>query len=936
MPSGACAEGETGGRFCYNRGMTNPAAGPEDHSLPEVDGIEFRKWAEFGTQEYGRTPWFFLRELAQNARDAGARSIDVDAGRDETGREYLAFGDDGAGMSWVEACRFLFRLYSSSKDRDEEAAGKYGIGFWTVLHFDPEEIRIFSRQGREGWGIALDRDLRSRTLSASPGIQGTRIMLVRRPLFPTAAEFTAEVRRELIHHCGFIRGRQRRPLSLRFQGEKVNREFTLPGPVVVRYREGHAETVAGLGEQPLVRLYARGLFIWEGRFLEEISGRSESSTASLAKGVYPVLLLDSDRLDGTIFRREALAGKELQKLLHCAEQALNELLVSQVRRAYPRTWRRRLIDTLARERRRLLWASMPLLAVFLFLFIFKPTLPSLFQGKSAPPTPSSVILGETEAGPVPPLALRLRYMPPDPLYFRFFAAERYESGKGFQSEPDQEDTLPATTGTQIALELSGFGENLYLPVPTGFRLLFDSLDPPLITGLGRIRPGEHSVLLEFTRRPRRIRYRCAPERIISLSTQRISRLTELPGSLRERLQLIFPIEAINGAAANTEVIGLVSRTLREGWGYEPVPVQALHGATERGRNSGWYERVEAGMRGDCDVLNGVAALYFRYFSIPARLAVGVTGQEGKGSDILHSWVEYHDGVWRVFDATRIVSAATAPAAATVGNGKKRWPLSLLLAMALSVPALLFVLHRWRRRKGVGIAADCTPAQARRMLGDLAVRMIENPEFWKGNPVISDIPFIPVLRGRFLSLREAARLARRSRLYKGGRENRLARTLAGRGFVVLDAGAADFSSFFQVFPRVRDLDAVDSLGCRRPQPMAVTAEEQLLASVNRRIARIDPGFPPFLLASTAPAELFRLISLQPAGSRRSATLPPRFFAISAMHPALAELARKWRSEPELAEFGLVMETVVRYRLPLVEAAEFQGRFADSLLRRGRGR
>ena len=51
-------------------------------------GAEFRGLAEAVTRSYGDDPWFFLRELAQNSRDAGARSIRVSA-LSEAGTETL-------------------------------------------------------------------------------------------------------------------------------------------------------------------------------------------------------------------------------------------------------------------------------------------------------------------------------------------------------------------------------------------------------------------------------------------------------------------------------------------------------------------------------------------------------------------------------------------------------------------------------------------------------------------------------------------------------------------------------------------------------------------------------------------------------------------------------------------------------------------------------
>ncbi len=40
-----------------------------------MNANEYRKWIEAGLKDYGDAPWFFIRELAQNSRDAGAGTI---------------------------------------------------------------------------------------------------------------------------------------------------------------------------------------------------------------------------------------------------------------------------------------------------------------------------------------------------------------------------------------------------------------------------------------------------------------------------------------------------------------------------------------------------------------------------------------------------------------------------------------------------------------------------------------------------------------------------------------------------------------------------------------------------------------------------------------------------------------------------------------------
>ena len=81
-----------------------------------MNNIEIRKYIEAAFKNYGKDPWFFIRELAQNSRDAGAKKINVNAGYTKKGDEYIIFEDNGAGMPISYAKHYLFSLYSSSKN----------------------------------------------------------------------------------------------------------------------------------------------------------------------------------------------------------------------------------------------------------------------------------------------------------------------------------------------------------------------------------------------------------------------------------------------------------------------------------------------------------------------------------------------------------------------------------------------------------------------------------------------------------------------------------------------------------------------------------------------------------------------------------------------------------------------------------------------------
>lgn len=111
-----------------------------------ADAGAFFERARLEAERYGEDGWVFLRELVQNARDARATRIEfetVAAGGDEQ----LTCRDNGAGMSPDDVDRFLLRLYASSKEDDRDSIGFFGVGFWSVLLFEPREIRVVTRNG---------------------------------------------------------------------------------------------------------------------------------------------------------------------------------------------------------------------------------------------------------------------------------------------------------------------------------------------------------------------------------------------------------------------------------------------------------------------------------------------------------------------------------------------------------------------------------------------------------------------------------------------------------------------------------------------------------------------------------------------------------------------------------------------------------------------
>lgn len=91
-------------------------------------GLDFRGRARVEADRYGPDPWVFVRELLQNARDAGATAVEILVA-EEAGQLRVEVRDDGEGMSYEHARRYLFALYASSKESRVDQAGRFGVGF---------------------------------------------------------------------------------------------------------------------------------------------------------------------------------------------------------------------------------------------------------------------------------------------------------------------------------------------------------------------------------------------------------------------------------------------------------------------------------------------------------------------------------------------------------------------------------------------------------------------------------------------------------------------------------------------------------------------------------------------------------------------------------------------------------------------------------------
>ncbi len=121
----------------------------------------------------------FLRELVQNAIDAGTASVEVrlehDAG---TGVMKVAVRDKGEGMTREILESQLLVLFRSTKEKDDSKIGKFGIGFASVLAPRPSVVVVQTARAGQRLTLHLHPDLTYQLFEAGPATRtGTSVTL---------------------------------------------------------------------------------------------------------------------------------------------------------------------------------------------------------------------------------------------------------------------------------------------------------------------------------------------------------------------------------------------------------------------------------------------------------------------------------------------------------------------------------------------------------------------------------------------------------------------------------------------------------------------------------------------------------------------------------------------------------------------------------------
>jgi len=974
----------------------------------------FRARARAEADRYGPDPWVFVRELLQNARDAGATRVTFDA---ETvgGLWRLRCRDDGEGMSYAHARRYLFALYASSKEERRDQVGRFGVGFWSILRFEPSRIVIRSRPRAPGldpsghvpgdsgaWELELAGDLES-AVQRSPSMEPGTEVLLERPA--PDAELERRVFEAAWQNARYLvtRDRPELPLKIFVNGRPVNARFELPAPSSA-FRRGSVRGVVGLGSAARVELFSRGLRVRAAASLADFTagggrhtGRSRVQFTELPGRLAPQALLESDALELLLSRSDARENKALRKLMRLAERELARLIARQLDAVRPLAWWRRIwLDLRMRLRDSLVWrtalaaglgAAVALAIawgmwgdhVFARLrgdLAFLSGGDAVAVAAAGDMSPRYTDLGRLYRGPqvdvlsgsgVP---IELAYEPADARhYFAALILERLDAaGQAVANEPGALVRYTAPPAgiclreacTRVALVVESQAGLLRLPVPTGHRvdvasvqlgdehqtLLATAADEPAL-----LLPGATRGTLRYTTVPAAPPVASAqprPSGLLTADLRKAARaLRRLP--LRERVQPLIQLT-------------------RERVAYSNAPeVAARHQAPEL-QGQHFIARTLAIGAGDCDMQNALLVALLQEALVPARMAIGFVGQDGRTNAWLHAWAEYRDGLgpWQIADASAsarplaLVGPANTPAAETgppapvdstadtspvPGDSQDEdpttapapaadpeqlpraldpaapppVPTNMSQATAPSRPPLDPALRVWLGRlalmSGLGALLGLGLVLARRTRRELALEVghdlsrllqgaLQQPEAFAAVPAVFQRPLVPTAGGPAISLDDARALAGKSRLYRSRSGSDLASRAVAGGARVLEDSVPEARAVADALGAI-DLDPWDRM-------LAAAIDSPLLTAVNAALRAAGERI--VVIAAAGLGEEVRSLDLQPLRLRGSPWHGRRVVVVGQDNPWLRDAAAALSDRPSAAVFAALDYLADRLDLP----------------------
>ncbi|MFO7565279.1 MAG: ATP-binding protein [Enhygromyxa sp.] len=204
-------------------------------------------------------PWSCLRELIQNAIDAGSEEIDVRIEHEpaedpeDPGLLIVELVDTGEGMDRQIIDTRLTRLFSSAKDGDYTKIGRFGIGFVSVFALEPELVCVDTGRNGEFWRVLFKADRSFERIVLDHPIEGTTIRIYKRGDKADVALARERARRTLEYWCKHAR------VEIRLDDELISRPMEIEGQCLIAHQEDEtALLLAYVEERAALRGYYHG------------------------------------------------------------------------------------------------------------------------------------------------------------------------------------------------------------------------------------------------------------------------------------------------------------------------------------------------------------------------------------------------------------------------------------------------------------------------------------------------------------------------------------------------------------------------------------------------------------------------------------------------------------------------------------------------------
>lgn len=261
-----------------------------------------------------KDPLAFLRELIQNALDAGSTSIEVKVSSDAKHLVTLEVQDTGDGMDREIIETKLTRLFASSKDGDATKIGKFGVGFSSTFSIRPEAVVVDTARGNERWRVVFAPDGTWKLYTLDEPIEGTRVRVLKRVNGMDAAhKLIGDARATVSKWCRYADAR------IDFNGSPIAEPFGVFSPVSVRV-PGSApgdEVVVGISVTPSAPwgFYNKGLTL-----LEAVGGATGAPA-------WVTFRVRDGALEHTITRDNVIRDDAYERVMRAVNEAAHGPLV---------------------------------------------------------------------------------------------------------------------------------------------------------------------------------------------------------------------------------------------------------------------------------------------------------------------------------------------------------------------------------------------------------------------------------------------------------------------------------------------------------------------------------------------------------------------------------------------------------------------------------